>query len=63
MFLVTCPFNKRPRKTDFQKFSSLSFPLPKYAVSMVHGKMKPAEKEAFRVGLISKVKDLENFIL
>ena len=49
---IVYPLIQESEKMDFKDlmdgYESISrdFPLPTYAVSMVHGKMKPAEKEA-----------------
>lgn len=49
---IVYPLIKESEKMDFKDlmdgYESISrdFPLPKYSISIVHGKMKPAEKEA-----------------
>ncbi len=48
---IVYPLIKESEKMDYKSLEdgyesiSRAFPLPKYATSMVHGKMKPAEKE------------------
>ncbi len=48
---VVYPLIKESEKMDYKSLDdgyeaiSRAFPLPKYAISMVHGKMKPTEKE------------------